>query len=63
MLRPRLALAASALLLAAAPFATAPSHASAITCSPIAADVCATYVFVCQRAAYHNINIALCHLT
>jgi len=63
MLRPRLALAASALLLAAAPFATAPSHASAIACSPLVADVCATYTFACERAAYHNINLALCHLT
>ena len=61
MTRARLAVA-SALLLFAAPFATS-SHASAITCSPVAADVCATYVFVCQRAAYHNIYLAACHLT
>jgi hypothetical protein len=63
MLRPRIALAASALLLAAAPFATAPSHASTVTCSPTIADVCATYVFACQRLDYHQVYLALCHLT
>lgn len=60
MLRTRLALAASAVALAAVPFAT--SHASAIACSPTAADVCATYAFVCQRAAYHNIYLTACNL-
>jgi hypothetical protein len=58
MIRTRLALAA-ALLLGAAPFAAA-SHA--IACSPVIADVCATYTFVCQRLAAHNVHLALCNL-
>lgn len=64
MLRARIALI-PALALGTALFAT-PSHADAdaafIACSPVAADVCATYAFVCQRLAYHNIYLGLCYL-
>ena len=66
MLRARIALI-PALALGTALFAT-PSHASTnddaylIACSPLAADVCATYAFVCQRLAYHNIYLAACYL-
>ncbi len=59
MLRARLALT-SALLLCAAPFATTSSQA--IVCTPEADDVCATYTFACERLAYHNVYLGLCHL-
>jgi hypothetical protein len=58
MIRTRLTLAA-ALLLAAAPLAGS-SHA--VMCSPVAADVCATYAFACQRLYAHGINLQACHL-
>ena len=58
MLRARIALS-SALLLGAAPFAP-PSHA--VECSPLTADVCATYVFACERLAYHDIHLKLCQI-
>ena len=64
MLRARIALI-PALALGTALFAT-PSHANTdaalIACSPLAADVCATYAFVCQRLAYHNIYLAACYI-
>jgi hypothetical protein len=59
MVRARLLLA-STLLFVGAPFMTAPSHA--IQCSQVLADACATYVFACERLAYHNVNLAACHL-
>ena len=44
---------AAALALGATTFATTP--AEAVYCAPVAADVCATYYFVCERLAYHRI--------
>ena len=44
---------AGALALGATTFAAPP--ADAIYCSPTAADVCATIVFVCERLEYHRI--------